>query len=926
MTHIELYIDRKLCDIQSPEKLGIRLNRVLINPSELNTKDAQYSYSITLPSTVQNDKIFGYSIVEEVKNKFNINYEALLIVNDITVFEGIFTLSEITPEHYKGNLVVPAKKTVKDIFGDKKMTELGKWEIPFSDFIESMNKYNFDNGIPECIFPLVLYGLLPKVPSDPVKGSYTNKDVFDDTVRLGIQDFPPSINCLKAIEYLFGTKGYSIEGNVFDDERLANLYMSYKNPVDYQQEWNWAHLGKVNIKGNWTNYHPDKFTQFETLSYRNDFDGAIRYITDIFNSSMADINVTDNGTNVMVSNTEEKKNDSDTILKSRKHSVHYTVPVSGLYKIELKSSIRLKTEYTTRNYKGRNYVPSTTEKLDSRHYEIKLLRDFGEGDFGFSEQNFDTRCFRENLPQDENKKNEQLQYFPVPSPQAVMMIDPKVNERLISGLSFGGNRIKANPLYKGENKHLGLIMAIKHGWSWDVEFSQKDKIYSAINSPAYSYIDNRPKDEDGSDEETISDIDVNKFKVKLESKKGGEHFINYTNIEENLTSADGQLFQVVWLNKGEHLTLIAISDKITSLSAGSSYVTTHRGWPMQDIEFDLTITPFKKKEDWITVDKKEEENKDEDSESMNWDDTPDFDSESLDLSKFLPSEDKVDEWLDGFCKTFNLQIEQSGDTNFALNHKQNWQDSPTTIVDISDRASIRHRTNLPLGLPAAFELNFKINEEEEGFERTKENGNGRFDTGTLNGSTITQSSTFSYNWFKEIKRDGINLYFPVITNKEIWEGSDHTSTYSDLVKKLYTNYTQRFWYRNTESGDIGLMYDKLGQIWNTPPNPMNDGVRAMDFYVPRLSNSYKGYLDTRALRLDYKDEGDSIMRSYFNIVAPNASNYTEVECFLAPDEYELLNGGTFVRFNGDLYHVGAIEGYDPLYINKCKLRLIRKAY
>ncbi|SHG14261.1 hypothetical protein [Dysgonomonas macrotermitis] len=258
MTNIELYINNRLCDIRNAENLGIRLNRVLINPVELNTKDAQYSYSVTIPSSATNDAIFGFANVEETKDKFNHDHSALLYVDSILVFDGRFRLSEIdTDGNYKGNLLIPAKKTIKEILGDTKMNELKtNWKIKFNEMVASLNYWNTKEGTPECIFPYVLYGLLPKVPKDS-SGNYSDKTLWDDTVRLGIEDFPPSINCMQTITKIFESlkddkgKPVGIGGTAFDDPRLTNLYMSYSNPTDYVQDWNWGDLGKVHIKGNY---------------------------------------------------------------------------------------------------------------------------------------------------------------------------------------------------------------------------------------------------------------------------------------------------------------------------------------------------------------------------------------------------------------------------------------------------------------------------------------------------------------------------------------------------------------------------------------------------------------------------------------------------------------------------------------------------
>lgn len=104
MDNIELYINGALCD--TGKNLGVRLRLQLITPAELNTKNSQASYSITLPPTKTNEKIFHYASVE-TKGKFTRIYEAELIINSLRVFQGNFRISEIGKDGYKGNLLVP---------------------------------------------------------------------------------------------------------------------------------------------------------------------------------------------------------------------------------------------------------------------------------------------------------------------------------------------------------------------------------------------------------------------------------------------------------------------------------------------------------------------------------------------------------------------------------------------------------------------------------------------------------------------------------------------------------------------------------------------------------------------------------------------------------------------------------------------------
>lgn len=962
MTQIELFINGKPCDIQNPSKLGVRLNRVLINPSELNTKDAQYSYSITLPSTRQNDAIFGYANVEEVKNKFNVDYSALLIVDGVIIFDGKFRMSEITDKIYKGNLILPAQKTVKDIFGDKKMNALdGTWNIDFYNMVEGLNAANTDKGIPDCIFPFVLYGLLPKVPKNVEGTEYTAKTLWDEYVRLGLQDFPPSVNCMKTISKIFRSKNYNIEGNAFDDERLTNLYMSYHNPPGYAQPWHWGRLGEMVVKGKWTNRKTDNDNNEiarEKYYFENEIERKV-YVANLLDSSTTEItHITDAGANILYSVVEDTENPKE---KGRRCQTVITVPFSGLYKVTLKVDMKLDDD-NNQDYGGTPKIISSRfdkayNDFDNRAHEVKLLRDYGEGGFGLDSVSMDASYYKPNMPQNQNWEQydgdgeveneiDFPKYYPVPGEQCVQFIDPCVNEKLLSGFRWGNfkgsddrfpvREFKAAGKGEGlsDKDYLGRIMAIKHGWSWDNKFSQKDKIYSVVNNMTKISSESTPigKEELGywmygrPEEEIENEEEVKNTYGWYPSPKYGTvlqntdiNFANKINTGDNLRAGSGVLSQVVWLNKGEHITLVTASD--------AGVARKHRaskgpyGWMRQDVDFEISLRPFMKKPEWIKID-----NQGTGIDDMDWEGESDFGTEKLDLFKFLPSEVKVDEWLDNFCKAFNLQIVQKDKTNFELNIKQNQDRISYAILDISDKASVLHRNNLPLGLPAMYKLGFKINEEEKGYcgaeidnvtgpndpLATKDDGGGFFETGTIDGTTVDQVSSFSYNWFKKIKKDEQNLFFPIITEYKIWDSG--TLNYSEMQQKLYTHYGQRFWYKTGETYNLGRLWKKKG-LDNSEPD------KELDLQVPVLSDVYNG---NPSLCLNYKDEANSIMNAYFSIVASNDSNYTEIECYLSPDEYDRMDGNMLVKFNDDLYYIATVEGYDPLNINKAKIRLIRK--
>lgn len=157
---LNVYINGMLCDIDNKSK-DVLFKRQFLNPTSLNTEDRQRTYSIFLPKSPKNNRIFGYKNVEETIGKFSNSLKAVAYVNGLKVLEGFFLLMKIEPKGYVGNLAVPLLKTTSEIFGDRTMNQAKEWLIPFGAFKDSIEEYNRMDNAP-CIFPYVLYGLLPK--------------------------------------------------------------------------------------------------------------------------------------------------------------------------------------------------------------------------------------------------------------------------------------------------------------------------------------------------------------------------------------------------------------------------------------------------------------------------------------------------------------------------------------------------------------------------------------------------------------------------------------------------------------------------------------------------------------------------------------------------------------------------------------------
>jgi len=864
---IQLYIANKLCDLGSSD-LAVTLKRQFLNPEALNTKDAQKSYSVTIPATPTNNNIFSYVNVEEVGNKFKIYDNARLYVGGVLIFNGKFRLAEITRDGYRGHLGVPKAISISDIFGETKMSEAGTWFIDFTDFVSDAEKLNNESR-PPCIFPLVLYGLLEKAPEN---GVYTAKDLIDETVLTTKDDFLPSVNCLQMIKKIFEshTPKYEINGTAFNDEKLSKLYMSYQNQNAYQPSW--GSIDRIKVTGNWINYDGNKNngSRMERNIFANSQLICTSNILGGYNTALSEKE--DAGKNII-----ERQDVNDFLDRS------INVPVSGYYKIQLKANVKLDNTpvgdnwYYTEIIKDRQWavVPaSPTESFPTLVEEIKLLRNWDVKDLTLNNTKIDCAFYNTNFPDNGTANDGNYPKF-FPEAGKTNFIDVENNANILCGLSFIRYTDATRNPTDTENK-LAYAMSIKGGYPHK---SADVFVKSVSDSDGYLSYDEETTERTDRQKVELTNVPIPNYCERVDSYNG-----------------NGNVSQIVWLEKGERLYLVSTAFGLRVTNDGT---IVPYSWVKQKIEYTLEIAPFKKDNDWLEL-----KSGGETIDPVNWEDQSDFSDGQLNLMEFLPSDKKVDEWLDHFCKAFNLIIENTGASNFELNIKNKRIVTNTSrIIDIDSKANLAHRNNQPLDLPYMYRLGFTIDESEEGYVKSKFDGGGTFYTQVtrdMSSDVIDQKSNFSYTWFKRMRYDidghQTEYDIPVITDTDIWE--DIVTDYEELIDKRYYDKAQRFWYK--KDGSVKIPLSESDTYFNAA------------LVTGEINNSI----------LDYENKKDSLMRNYF-LLFTNEKHYTIIECYLTPEEYSLLDIA-LVRFNGDLYNVAEIDGYDPLGKRKSTLKLIRK--
>lgn len=1153
MTNIELIINGKRANVG--KDFGVRLNRQLLNPSELNTKDAQYSYSITLPPTDANHGIFNHSNIEETRDKFTRIYTAELIVNSIRIFNGFFRMADISGQAYKGNLYVPVQKTVKDIFGEIKLNQNPELRIPFVDFAEYINLYNQAAAVePQfAIFPFALYGVLAKVPLNKNANNYSARTLWDASVRLGMQDLAPSINPLLMLKHIFAGQGYQLQGSAFDDERLTRLYMSYKNADSYVQPWNYGQHAKIHVRGGWSsryNYRTGG-EQFERgINQGNDATGPI-FGVDLFDATNTSLEIVeDSGGNVLY----KEVNDGGGVAYVQ---AQIRIPTAGFYKVKFNSSLRIDNNENWRatdpatgiqHISGRS--SNTNNGFTDNIYEVRLCRDRNSADFGLSGPRLNGLFYYNNQPQNHTFDGNNIpKYFPQVGDGQTNFIDVAQDKAHLMGFNFGRhepynaappfqtpNIQPANPDFynpkAGLNPNAQILVA-KPALSWDASNATEKVTRLAVKSAGYwkygrignfdnegdnpnidldysagPFVNGKVLDANGNpvdpsggnidvrisgyylnlitgfqspspdwevsdfldvanysnlrftseveDGENVAitafyDINLQYIGFGIQGPAPADPPVTYTNepvnappdaafvrisgrvadpmvinadsaasvniilnrfqlarfytyrIETNpadnyqgyayihngadifylsrvdfvdgiaefnsgfapLNSVDpkltlylktsnfdvdgtltisrrieagsedvidweitdkykidlnnapanyarrgqynggggdanysgqGDVNAVVWFDAGELLTVASISSEGRYRRSGmhSTY-----GIVQHEILFDLDVQPFRIDTDWLKVDLQGHG-----TAVMDWNDPVNFDTDSINLVGFLSADVKTDDFIDNFCKAFNLRLSQLDEETFALDVKQSKTAVSNLFINLDKMASVKDRSNSPLGLPSLYKLGFTIDPEEEGFVVSGDNGGGSFTTGAIEENIVEQKSNFSYNWFKAITKveagGNVTINLPIISKADVWAP---TMPYPEAMRKRYTDLAYRFWYYGGLLNDTGATFAFNGD----------------DLKVARVVNEIAGLSI-----LNYKNQLYTILDNFFTVLINGSSHYTELEGYLTPAQYQALDGSIMAMFNGDLYFVAELSGYDPNAKNKTKIKLIRK--
>lgn len=940
-THeVNIFINDERADIFSQDSLNLRFNNTFADPSKISTIQTEYTFSFTLPITKTNDKIFDYANILSKRNKFNKRFKTHVNVDGILIFDGELILQSINKEGYKCNLYINRLNTIDKIFEDTTLNQITNWRIQYNqnetiNNINSIEDINYDNS--DVFFPLVSYGMFQKKPTS--NETYTSKHLIDDYATLYNENFYPSHNLLKLVEKCFEHKGYTVDGDIFDDEVLKRIYIS-TNLADGQDplyNYGYNNMGKVELSFEWTNY--DKVLSGTSAKQEYIFQAATSIDADldvpkfsvgagtdgITYANWTTNNVYDIWSSQLIKNIQFQTPNNILWRENR-----IVAPTNGFYKIklELDYNIDQSEQFNRYIYKRptlrgdviRETIESgTTWTFDDFFTEFQLVRNSEDGtdcknivpdavDSLSANTEYNKHSAYPHEKPEKYTLSTESDPYPfgyIPQNYKTLNYDPSVNKNFLMGCTTSGAYTYTS--------------VIKNGRSWDATCA--DSTMSRTNSEPYFGVKVEPK----TDEEIQSTYRGRVWKPVPELTSGNNIYgVNTlpnatSTITRTNTSAHTVIEAIVYLKKNDMVQLKMLQRQWLNVAAedsddSSSRTSTRRNGYQTDAKINLKgkimFECFSPDNIGIT------------SDYFDWNNETRFPKE-LDLAEFLPSDEKMSDFINNFIKEFNLSYQQDG-KNISIN-KQKIDLNVKNAVDLTNRVSDDEIEMLAIDYPSQMSVEYTLNEDERGFYISAErnatdeqmlsnNWKDYADRGydviqIIDDEYATESkitTKTSFNWFEDftIAQDGQNkkISIPVIAKDEwLIDGLKD----AEFMKEDGYNLKRRYWFPS----NLTNAYVKL------------NGDENRKVYIKLTNDTYNN------VNLSYKigdGTNETLLTRFFNIFFDADTNYIQFSCYLTTMEYVAIKNGSNILIDDDVYVPIEIQGYDASGKNKTQLKCIKK--
>lgn len=977
--YIELWVNGKMVELEDQDSLGIRLNAVLFNPTKVTTTKSEYSFSFDVPSTPNNDRIFNYANNLSRLNKFHGRYTAKVVADGDEIFNGSMIIEkyDASKKMYSCNLVNVKTNTLEDIFKEKKLTDY-KWMIDYSG-ATTINAVNNDMSS-KYYFPFLSYGVFQKdyISSDQVGNTYSSKFLIDKYCKFYHSSFFPSINVSEEIRQLFEKEGYTVNGSLFTDPWLSNVYSSVNLNDEQVPMYNVGNplFGKVDISFHWDNKSSVLSDNTTTSKIGNG--GIVQDLSYPFyrvDGRMTDLSqfhgdtaVEYNFDKILLYGMLDSKNNKSVTVSSNTKSYMYdpnemviVIPTDGWYKITFecrnisldKSPTTFKAKQWNATYNSKDAFEKremtiTKDSFDTCPLEIQLVKNYDnnveliKGDtnivYETGNPNDKTYTIKGNGYTGSTQDNRYEWRTSFPHQELQGATSPTKTDNIVTTVISNQNSGFGNQSLGG-------------GFNGGGSFG--NQTHSSINSPSYLSAKYKSLGYVPSDGMFPYDQAVSTAFICGYSSMGSEcvSVMRRGYSWSRLSSVYNKIFATVsgmtllYAESGQTKEKATQYQTNTYKNASHTLTKTKSG---NNGSFSVTCLTYLKRNDILepmaiqrdyegqryaysldgrltvqAITNRGEEALRNDK-YFNASSPTEFPTQ-LNLFDFTNNETKASDWISNIQKAFNLEIRTEGNT-VTIDVKKTPNSRIGYAVDIDDRINQYEAESEYISYPRSMSVKYKINKDEWGFEKTVSqdhiNDADWYDYGD-SGYTVIQLNDDTYETSsQDIQTDFSYTYYDIFKFKNVdVNGNEDTNEKLILLPVIELSQYMADGYGYDEA----MKHDgySLSQRFWFRQQPSTDGVYLHD----NLHEFVKFSIPTNHLddfNLSYKDSEKSILTEYFTCNPMLDSNYVNVDVYMSPSEYKDIKNGSFVHFDSDLYVVSEMEGYDPSGIDKVSLKLIKK--
>lgn len=979
---IDIIVNNQPIELYDPEKLNLRINNVIFKPEEITSKNGEYSFSFEIPATPKNNKIFNFANNMSKLNKFNTLYDCEVNVDGINIFAGTLRLTDTNEDKYTCNLISIKINKVEDIFGDTMMNELD-WKIDFTG-TGTINTYNMDNTNAKGVyFPLVCYGAFQKEPYASYGNDvnmYTDLLQIDNWNKWYWASFHPSFNLIELVRRCFAHKGYTLNGDIMNDQIMNQMYLS--EYIDGSQDpvynLNRDSIGKLTVIGS---YRPSNIggrsfgasgsttngttrsggvegtsggtrdtALLNTLKYKKTRIERVNDEYDFDKVCVFDVFATPASTTDPTAYHYQWWNSNDYIYRHANKNTtsgFIQIPADGLYTIELECTVDVAVcyddtpgvvyTYEKKKWNGEYGNDSglayetitisdpTKKNFDWMPVEIQLVRNTDEPELIWT---------AENIMVDSYSNPGKCQYPHETDTNALIDGGQKGNKIYTSsnGVSYGGNRgtmSLGDRYFVDKGTTVAYDPFVNEGFICG--FTTANKSCAVLKNgrswnpevTTYNHTHYRQPGYKRAIWSGNSSTGYNETRL-TDYNKNTLDCPNTDYWSQTSNTGHGKVTCVVELKKNDVIFLKVLTKclgdmkKITYGSHGPNSVSTNGlGDGTYNPQIDYNLV--------ITpyTDKTDQFLKKENMYYLPSDAVKEAGwGTKLNLGNFLHSKEKMADFINNFIKTFNLQYNQVGKNVFINKNKLDMV-TVRSEVDIDDRVITSEGNAERIDYPGSMQIKWAIAEDEAGAYRSidtvEHQGANNWKDYIDRGSEKVQMDTTSESKVDSVESKFSYCWYQDFTyyDHDRETGNDNGHTATFTLPLIAKD--EDFIIQSDDSmSKDGLSLKQ--RLWFRDQHTQEtlEMWNGTEAVVTIPTPEYNGCV------MNFNNTKGSLLDRYYNITPRTDSNYLIVECYLSPTEYLMLKNGAFTKFDDDLYLVSEIQGYDPSGSNKTELHLVKK--